>query len=66
MILKYQKDGNLIFTTRGNGHGVGMSQYGANGMAKEGKGYKDIVTYYYQGVEIANQDSFNELVVNNK
>lgn len=60
-----QKDNNLIFTSRGYGHGVGMSQYGANGMAKEGKSYKDIVTYYYKEVEITNLDSFTELVMNN-
>ncbi len=32
-----QSDNHLIFTTQGYGHGVGMSQYGANGMAAEGK-----------------------------
>ena len=47
-----QRNEHLIFTTKGYGHGVGMSQYGANGMAEEGKGYKDILTYYYQDVEI--------------
>ncbi|MEI3607773.1 stage II sporulation protein D [Pseudogracilibacillus sp. SE30717A] len=47
-----QKDNHLIFTTKGYGHGVGMSQYGANGMAEEGKGYKEILSYYYQDVEI--------------
>lgn len=47
-----QKDNHLVFKTKGYGHGVGMSQYGANGMAKEGKNYKEIVTYYYQGVEV--------------
>ena len=31
-----------------------MSQYGAQGMAKEGKTYKDILTYYYQNTEITN------------
>lgn len=49
-----KKNKHLIFTTKGNGHGVGMSQYGANFMAKDGKSYKDIVTYYYKGVEISN------------
>ena len=34
------------------GHGVGMSQYGANGMAKEGYNYKEILMHYYSGVEI--------------
>ncbi|SEO23869.1 stage II sporulation protein D [Amphibacillus marinus] len=47
------KNDYLIFTTKGFGHGVGMSQYGANGMAKEGKGYQEIVQHYYQGVEIS-------------
>lgn len=36
----------------GYGHNVGMSQYGANVMAKNGKQYKDILTYYYQGVSV--------------
>ncbi|WP_174614913.1 stage II sporulation protein D [Virgibacillus ihumii] len=48
-----QKNDHLIFTTQGFGHGVGMSQYGANGMAKQGKSYKQIVKHYYQGVEIS-------------
>lgn len=47
-----QKNEHLIFTTKGNGHGVGMSQYGANGMAKEGKDYKEILFHYYQDVEL--------------
>jgi stage II sporulation protein D len=42
----------LNITTRGYGHGVGLSQYGANGMAKEGKNYKEILEYYYSGIEI--------------
>lgn len=47
-----QNDEHFIFTTKGNGHGIGMSQYGANAMAEEGKTYEDIIKYYYQGVEI--------------
>ncbi|MFP7479807.1 stage II sporulation protein D [Terribacillus saccharophilus] len=46
------KDEHLVFQTKGYGHGVGMSQYGANGMAAEGKSYKDILTYYYKDIEI--------------
>lgn len=46
------KGSNIIIETKGAGHGVGMSQYGADGMASEGKSYIDIVKYYYQGVEI--------------
>lgn len=52
-----QKGQHLIFTTKGYGHGIGMSQYGANGMAKEGQSYQDIVQHYYQDVEI---NSINE------
>jgi stage II sporulation protein D len=51
-----QKNNYLIFTTKGNGHGVGMSQYGANGMAQEGKKYDEIIKYYYKDVEISNMD----------
>ena len=47
------QNGNLVFTTRGYGHGVGMSQYGANGMANNGYNYAQIITHYYQGVQIA-------------
>lgn len=47
------QNGNLVFTTRGYGHGVGMSQYGANGMANSGYNYAQIITHYYQGVQIA-------------
>ena len=42
----------LIFVTTGKGHGVGMSQYGANQMAKDGKTYEEILLHYYQGVTI--------------
>ena len=41
-------------TTKGYGHGVGMSQYGANNMAKEGYTYEEILKYYYQNIEISN------------
>ncbi|MBO8168501.1 MAG: stage II sporulation protein D [Thermoanaerobacteraceae bacterium] len=47
----------IIFFTRGYGHGVGLSQYGANGMAKAGKNFKDILTYYYRGVSIKKIDN---------
>ena len=42
----------LVFFVTGYGHGVGMSQYGANQMAKEGKLYTDILTHYYTGVTV--------------
>jgi stage II sporulation protein D len=47
-----RKGNTIVITTKGYGHGVGMSQYGANFLAKEGKTYEQIVKYYYQGVEI--------------
>lgn len=43
---------NVIITTLGNGHDVGMSQYGANEMAKLGYDYGEIISHYYTGVEI--------------
>lgn len=46
------KDNNLVITTRGYGHGVGLSQYGASGMAKEGYNYIQILKHYYTGVDI--------------
>ncbi len=45
-------DKNAVFTSTGSGHGVGLSQYGANGMAKEGYDYKQILKHYYTGVEV--------------
>lgn len=42
----------IEFTTMGYGHGVGMSQWGANGMAENGSDYREILTHYYSGVEI--------------
>ncbi|HHX93762.1 MAG TPA: stage II sporulation protein D [Tenericutes bacterium] len=51
--FEIEKKGNILtFFTKGYGHGVGMSQYGANGMAKEGYNYKEILLHYYYGVEI--------------
>ena len=47
------ENGIVYITTRGYGHGVGMSQYGANGMAKEGYKYDEILKHYYKGVEIS-------------
>jgi stage II sporulation protein D len=43
--------------TCGFGHGVGMSQYGANAMAKDGADYEDIIKHYYTGVEIKNMEN---------
>lgn len=46
------QDGELVFFVTGFGHGVGMSQYGANRMAREGADYVEILTHYYTGVSV--------------
>ena len=43
---------NVEIKTKGYGHGVGMSQYGAHGMAKNGYGYEDILKHYYVGTTL--------------
>ncbi len=43
---------SVTITTRGYGHGVGMSQYGANKLANNGYSYSDIIHHYYQNVNI--------------
>lgn len=43
---------NIEITTKGYGHGVGMSQYGANTLADEGKTYEEILKHYYQNINI--------------
>ncbi|WP_379157156.1 stage II sporulation protein D [Paenibacillus sp. sgz5001063] len=50
-----RQGGKIVITTYGNGHGVGMSQWGANGMAKEGSTATQILKHYYSGV------SFNQV-----
>lgn len=45
-------NGKLRVTTRGTGHGIGMSQYTANEMAKKKKSYKNILKYFFNGTEI--------------
>lgn len=44
----------VTFNVTGYGHGVGMSQYGADFMARQGSDYKEILKHYYKGVEIKN------------
>ena len=49
----FDKNLNLIeIETYGYGHGVGMSQWGANGMAKLGKTYEEILRHYYTGIDL--------------
>ena len=42
----------FTFDVTGYGHGVGMSQYGANAMAREGSDFEEILTWYYTGTEV--------------
>jgi stage II sporulation protein D len=52
--VSYHADSDsYIFVTKGLGHGVGMSQYGANEMAASGKTYEEILKHYYTGIELA-------------
>lgn len=45
-------NGEIIVETRGFGHRVGMSQYGAQAMAESGSGFEEILAYYYQGTTL--------------
>lgn len=49
------KDGSLVVTGKGYGHGVGMSQWGARAMAEQGKFAKEIVQYFFKDVEISQE-----------
>lgn len=52
--FQVEERGDQVFwTVRGNGHGVGMSQYGADGMARAGYDYRAILAHYYRGVRVA-------------
>ncbi|HHU63338.1 MAG TPA: stage II sporulation protein D [Clostridiales bacterium] len=51
--FKIKVTGNqVVITTIGYGHGVGMSQYGANGMAEKGSSYREILRHYYKDTDI--------------
>lgn len=51
-----ESNGNITITTKGYGHGVGMSQYGANYLASQGKGYQEILQTYYTGIKITDSN----------
>ena len=48
------KDNSVVFFVKGYGHGVGMSQTGANSLAKQGSTYENIIKHFYNNVEIIN------------
>lgn len=49
-------EGEVRIVTKGLGHGLGLSQYGASEMAKEGADYREILQYYYQNAEIVKEN----------
>ena len=49
-------DGMIVFETKGFGHRVGMSQYGAQAMAQEGSSYREILEHYYSGTLLTDQN----------
>ena len=51
-----KENDKIKFTVKGYGHGVGMSQTGADAMAKQGKNYKEIINHFYSGVEIKEEN----------
>lgn len=58
VITVHVQGDSVTFQTRGFGHRVGMSQYGANAMAENGSGYEEILAHYYQGTELGKMDEF--------
>jgi stage II sporulation protein D len=50
-----------VFEGRGHGHGVGLNQWGAHAMAEAGKDYRDILSFYYSGVQIQHLDETSSL-----
>lgn len=53
-------EGKVRILCNGVGHGVGLSQYGANAMAGEGYSYKDILNHYYTGAQLIKIDNAHE------
>ncbi len=53
------KDDKIVFETVGYGHGVGMCQYGACGLAEHGYDYRKIINHYYTGVQINNINDYS-------
>ena len=61
-VFELQQEGqNILITTRGNGHRVGMSQYGAEAMAVNGYSYDQILLHYYSGATL---EEFTEEQIN--
>ena len=50
----FREDGKFSIATKGYGHGVGLSQFGANQLSQQGKDYRQILSHYYPGTSIEN------------
>lgn len=61
--IQFKGDG-IIFETMGYGHGIGMSQEGANNMASKGANFEDIIKHYYSGVRIEKINNLDEKIKN--
>ena len=55
-IVEFQLPPRLIVNGRGFGHGVGMSQWGAQGLARAGHSFDQILTHYYRGIAVERAD----------
>ncbi len=55
-------DNGIIITGKGSGHGVGMCQWGAYGMAQVQKDYEDILKFYYNGIDIVDYNLINKIL----
>lgn len=51
---------SLVYLGRGHGHGVGLCQWGSDGLAKAGKNFREIVDFYYPGASVARIDHWQE------
>jgi stage II sporulation protein D len=58
IVMEFE-EGSVIFKVKGYGHGVGMSQYGANQLAKQGYSYEEILKHYYTGTALSNVSVFS-------
>lgn len=50
-----ESEGKIRITTKGLGHGIGLSQFNANEMAKNGDDYQKILNYYFKNIELVNE-----------
>ncbi|TYQ14622.1 UNVERIFIED_CONTAM: stage II sporulation protein D [Acetivibrio alkalicellulosi] len=62
--IEESESGDINISTIGYGHGVGMSQWGANHLAKNGRTFKEIIKYYYKGVSLDTIDNVETLFDN--